>query len=150
MEQIITKAKIVLLALTLTTSLGGVILPATASAQEEATVNSAAESLNFLDKLEGKVFGQEPRKDYDRVSATVAGIMQAVLGLVGLILVIIIAYSGILWMTARGNDEQVERARKYISNSIIGLIIVLFAYTITTFVIQQLATSVFESRFSPY
>lgn len=150
MEQIITKAKIVLLALTLATSLGGGILPATASAQEEATVNSAAESLNFLDRLERQVFGQEPRKDYDRVSATVAGIMQAVLGLVGLILVIIIAYSGILWMTARGNDEQVERARKYISNSIIGLIIVLFAYTITTFVIQQLATSVFESRFSPY
>jgi flagellar basal body-associated protein FliL len=41
-------------------------------------------------------------------------------------------------MTARGNDQQVEKAKNLIIQSIIGLIIILSAYAITAFVGRKL------------
>jgi hypothetical protein len=117
-------------------------------AQDPETNQDARDTaVDYLDILETRVTGEEPRDDKDRVSIALAGIMQAVLSLVGLALIVLLVYAGLLWMTARGNDEQVERARKYIANAIIGLIIVLMAYTVTIFVVQQLSSAVFESRF---
>jgi len=37
-------------------------------------------------------------------------------------------------MTAQGNEQQVTKAKDLITNSIIGLIIVLAAYAITAFI----------------
>jgi len=40
-----------------------------------------------------------------------------------------------MWMTAGGNDEKIEKAKKLISAAVIGLIIVLLAWAIVIFVI---------------
>ena len=53
---------------------------------------------------------------------------------IGTIFLIMIVYSGIQWMTAGGNEEKVEKSKKRIVNATIGLIVVLSAYIITTFV----------------
>lgn len=67
--------------------------------------------------------------------STVAGtIINTALTLVGLIFLILMVYAGYLWMTARGEEDQVSKARKIITGSIIGLVIVLSAYAITVFV----------------
>lgn len=58
----------------------------------------------------------------------------AALTLVGLFFLILMVYAGFLWMTARGESDQVDKARKIIVGSIIGLVIVLSAYAITVFV----------------
>lgn len=58
-------------------------------------------------------------------------IIRALLGLVGTVLFVYIIYAGYLWMTAAGNSEQVEKAQAIIKNGVIGLIVVLSAYTIT-------------------
>ncbi len=49
---------------------------------------------------------------------------------------ILVIYAGILWMTARGNEQQVERAKTLLVQSIIGLVIVFSAYAITRFIGQ--------------
>lgn len=123
-----------------------------AFAADTTTQSATDKTIKNLDILETQVTGEAPNVDRgrDRVGIALAGIMEAVLSLIGVILIVLILYAGILWMTARGNDEQVERARKYIANAIIGLIIVLMAYTITIFVVQQLTSAVFESRYSIY
>ncbi len=59
-----------------------------------------------------------------------------VLSFVGVIFVILIIYAGIIWMTASGNDEKVNNAKKIMIDSIIGLIIVVAAYPITYFVLE--------------
>ncbi len=69
---------------------------------------------------------------------TIARVVQEVMGLIGIVLVCLVLYAGFLWMTAAGNDEQIEKARKIISGAVIGLIIILSALTITTFVIRSL------------
>lgn len=67
-----------------------------------------------------------------------ARIINVFLGLVGIILVSLILYAGFLWMTSGGETEKIERAKKYIRNAIIGLVIVLSSWAIATFVINQL------------
>lgn len=66
------------------------------------------------------------------------GIIKAVLTLLGATTVILIVYGGFLWMTAAGNEERITKAKKILYNAVIGLIIVIMAYSITYFVIQRI------------
>lgn len=70
---------------------------------------------------------QDPR-------VTVATVIRAALGVVGIIFLILTLYAGALWMMSGGNEEQIAKAKKTLTASIIGLIIVISAYSITIFV----------------
>ncbi|MFH0952648.1 MAG: hypothetical protein V1838_05755, partial [Patescibacteria group bacterium] len=65
---------------------------------------------------------------------TVVNIIQWVLGILALIAVVMIIIGGFQWLTAAGNDEKIEKAKKVISAAVIGLIIVLLAWAIVIFV----------------
>lgn len=71
---------------------------------------------------------------------TVIRIVQWVLGFLGLVAVIMILIGGFQWMTAGGNEEKVASAKKIISAAVIGLIVVLLAWAIVTFVVSQTGT----------
>ena len=58
----------------------------------------------------------------------IIGIFLSVLGIIFLILVI---YAGFLWMTAGGNADRVDKAKKILIQSVIGLIIILLSFAIT-------------------
>lgn len=60
------------------------------------------------------------------------------LGVIGVIFLVLIISSGLKWMTAGGNDEQLKKAKKTLSQSVIGIIIVFSAYIISYFVIDYL------------
>lgn len=60
-----------------------------------------------------------------------------VLSFIGVLFLILTIYGGISWMTAGGNEQKVEKAKTIIINAIIGLLIVIFAYTITSFIGDQ-------------
>ena len=60
------------------------------------------------------------------------------LGILGLIAVGFLIYSGILMVTAGGNEEQIGKARKIITYAVIGIVIVLLSYTIVTFISSAL------------
>lgn len=69
----------------------------------------------------------------------VGGVVGLILSFVGVIFLILTIYAGIMWMTAQGNSAQVEKAKDLLINAIIGLVIITAAYSITTFVGQNLA-----------
>lgn len=70
---------------------------------------------------------------------TISGqIIQYILSFVGVIFLILIIYGGFQWMTARGNEEQVTKAKNLMYNATIGVILILAAYTITYYVINTL------------
>ncbi|MBD3311356.1 MAG: hypothetical protein GF349_02565 [Candidatus Magasanikbacteria bacterium] len=75
--------------------------------------------------------------DKAELSEVVGSIINGALTLVGLVFLVLMVYAGYLWMTARGNEEQVEKSKKIITASIIGLVIVVSAYAITTFVTSR-------------
>jgi cbb3-type cytochrome oxidase subunit 3 len=65
------------------------------------------------------------------IAGTIVG---AVLSLLGVIFFLLIIYGGIRWMLAQGNETEVEAAKQIIIAAVIGLVIVLAAYAITTFI----------------
>lgn len=63
--------------------------------------------------------------------------IQAVIGILGVVAVIMILYAGFTWLTAGGNEEQVKKAKKIIKQAVIGLIIISLAYALVAFVLGQ-------------
>jgi hypothetical protein len=72
----------------------------------------------------------------DDIRLVVARIIRVALGLLGIIMVVLIMYGGYLWMTAGGNGDQVDKAKKVLTNAAIGLAIILSAYAIVAFVMR--------------
>ncbi|TAN34123.1 hypothetical protein EPN28_00635 [Patescibacteria group bacterium] len=75
------------------------------------------------------------------LSTTVGTVVKTALSLVGTLFLILMVYAGILWMTAQGEQEKVEKAHKIIKACIIGLFITLSAYAITYFVTTKMGGS---------
>jgi len=68
----------------------------------------------------------------------ISNIINVFLGFLGILATIIILYGGFIWMTAKGNTEQVEKAKKTIINGVIGLVIIMLSYAIASFVLRSL------------
>jgi hypothetical protein len=61
-----------------------------------------------------------------------------VLGFLGIVLLFYFLYGGFKWMTAGGNEEGVEEAKTMIKNAVIGLVIVMASYALSSFVLSNL------------
>lgn len=68
----------------------------------------------------------------------IARIINAILGLVASIFIILIILSGFRWMTSQGSSDQVKKAKETIINSVIGLAVILLSYVITRFIFETL------------
>lgn len=72
---------------------------------------------------------------------TIAQIIRIALGFLGVIAVVIILLGGFKWMTSGGNNDKVGDAKKLIFAGITGLVIVISAYAIASFVIASIITA---------
>jgi len=95
---------------------------------------------NPLDVLKnfGGEAGYNQTNNNQGLGIIVGQVISAFLGLLGIIFVILIIYSGFKWMTAGGSPEDVKKAQDTIKRAIIGLIIIASAYAITYFVLSSL------------
>ncbi|MDP2631877.1 MAG: IPT/TIG domain-containing protein [Candidatus Uhrbacteria bacterium] len=75
------------------------------------------------------------------ITIIIARIIRVALGFLGIIAVIIVLYAGFLWMTAGGKSEQVEKAKKWMINGVIGTVIILLSYSIASFVLSALISA---------
>lgn len=71
----------------------------------------------------------------------VGGYIQSALILVGTIFGMLVVYAGYLWMTARGNEKYVEKAKSILINASIGIVLVMGAYAITAFIVNRVVQS---------
>ncbi len=85
----------------------------------------------------GKASGINTKQD---VGTLAGGIISAALSLIGIIFLILMVYAGFLWMTAQGESEKIDKAKKMIVSALIGLVVVLSAYAITAFVTGSVAS----------
>lgn len=69
---------------------------------------------------------------------TVASLIRVVMGFLGTIAVLLILFGGFKWMMAQGNQDKVDEAKKLLIAGVVGLIIILSAYGIATYVIENL------------
>lgn len=62
-------------------------------------------------------------------------VISIILGMLGVVFLGFIIYGGFTWMIADGNQDKIKQANKIIMGSVMGLIITLAAYALSTFLI---------------
>lgn len=72
------------------------------------------------------------------IEVVVGKAIQVLLGLLGIIFLILTIYGGFKWMMAGGDTGEVAKAKSVLTNGVIGLIIVLSAYAISSYVMSAL------------
>lgn len=70
------------------------------------------------------------------VSGVVSRLLKAVMGVVGAIALIMFVVSGLRWMLARGNAEEIGKAKKSMTWAALGLIAIMTSYTVLSLVIK--------------
>lgn len=73
------------------------------------------------------------------VPLIIARIIDFALGFVGVLFFLLMLYAGILWMTARGAQESVKKAKDVMTAAIVGLVIVAGAFSITRLIIRTVS-----------
>ena len=66
-------------------------------------------------------------------------VVKIVLSLMALIAIVIIIVAGFQWMTSGGSEDKIKAAKKLMGSAMVGLIIIIFAYAIASFIITKLA-----------
>lgn len=77
-----------------------------------------------------------------QIYARVAQVINAVLGLSGILAAIYLIVGGIKWLRAGGNEQNVTEAKATIRTAIIGLIVILASYAIVNFVVARIIEAV--------
>ncbi len=76
------------------------------------------------------------------IKMTIVGIIQVLLGFIGIVFFILILWGGFQWMTSGGNEKKIEDAKKRLTSATIGLVLVLMSYAIARSINLWLAAAV--------
>lgn len=87
-----------------------------------------------LSKEVGNAAGYNVGDAGNPLYSTISRVIRTALSFLGIVFMILMVYGGYVWMTARGNEQEVEKAKNTIMTAVIGLIIVASAYAISLFV----------------
>ncbi|HNX11059.1 MAG TPA: pilin [bacterium] len=103
-----------------------------------AATNNLLDSQIGLNKV-GEQYGSSGYDDEDsNLIIIIVRIINFSASILGLLFVTFLVISGYQWMTAAGNEEQIKSAKKRMMNAVIGLVIVLLAWSITQFVFYRI------------
>lgn len=104
-------------------------LPSLVFAETQTGIQKAFPMVN-------EISGGKPYITDMSLSQILGQVIQLALSILGVLFVIFMIYGGYIWMTAAGNESKADKAKDIITQSILGLIIVVGAYAISYFVIQ--------------
>ena len=76
----------------------------------------------------------------DTLDAVLGRIIRTVLSVLGSVFLILMFFAGWLWMRASGNQEKVDKAKKQIKTLVIGLVIIIAAYALSSWVVRLLVS----------
>ncbi len=100
--------------------------------QAYAADSTAADTASKnLDNAAISAYGALPSAD---VPGAIGNIVGIALSFIGVLFLGLMIYGGFYWMLARGNQQEVTKAKDLIEAAVIGLIIVMAAYAITAYI----------------
>jgi len=89
----------------------------------------------------GSIFGTSGRlTGATSLQYLIAGIMIILLYFAGIVAIVFVIIGGYQYVTSAGNEEQAEKGRKTLINAIIGIIVVVLAYTIINVIVNLVGT----------
>ncbi|MFH1404786.1 MAG: pilin [Patescibacteria group bacterium] len=78
----------------------------------------------------------------DDVRVVVGRVIQAIIGLSGVLAFAMFIWGGFMWLISAGNPERVKQGKDTLIWALIGLVVIFTAYTLVTQLIEALATGV--------
>lgn len=107
-----------------------------------AVVPALAQQGNLGDTVnEGLDYGTIVGWGTQDLKTTIMNIVNIIMGFLGIVAILIILYGGFQWMTAGGNDDKVASAKHTITAGVVGLVVVIGAYAIASFVVRSLVNA---------
>lgn len=67
------------------------------------------------------------------VTKQIGFVIKNLLSFLGILLLVVIIYAGVMWLTAGGNSEKSQKATKILTDAFLGALVVGTAYLITSF-----------------
>ena len=92
--------------------------------------------LRGTDSTRNSVDSGNENIDAQSIRQNVVRVLQYILSFLAIIGVSMMMYGGIIWITSAGADEKVGKARKIIIAAAIGLLIIVAAWVIVSFIIN--------------
>lgn len=86
----------------------------------------------FQSGIDSEKLPEEIKKTGD-LKGTIISVINYALTFVGILLLLMVLYAGILMITSNGDDKVIEKAKKMLINATIGIIIIILSYTIVSF-----------------
>lgn len=77
-----------------------------------------------------------PIKGADNVNQLIGKVINAVMGVVGSLALLMFVFGGLTWMTSGGSQEKVKKGKDILIWSALGLIIIFSAYALTNLIIN--------------
>jgi hypothetical protein len=105
-----------------------VIFPLAAKAAITTGLNGAASNLT-------NVAPEGTEKD---LPTMIGNAINVFLGVLGILFIGLVIYAGILYLTDAGEGKKVAKAKTLLTTAVIGMVLVVAAYAIATFVIDAL------------
>ncbi len=113
-----------------------------AIAQTEVNENTGP---NLQDAFSGMTQSVAERAGYETgesadLYSNVSNIISIFLSVIGIIFIALLILGGFNYMTAGGQEEKVNQAKKTIKQAILGIVIVFGAYVISYFIVSILSS----------
>ncbi|SRR5574344_820463 len=90
-----------------------------------------------IDRLNNAATGYGPYSQTateTTLASTLGLVISVALSILGIIFLAITIMSGYQWMTAQGNESQVEKAKDSVTRAVIGLVVVIASYAVWFFI----------------
>jgi hypothetical protein len=82
-------------------------------------------------------------KDAPYLPTVIGNVINVILSILGILMVTLFIRAGFLYMTAGGDTGKVDTAKKIMWQTVIGLVICLISYMITSFVVRFLTEATY-------
>lgn len=94
---------------------------------------NADDNFNFgLEKVTSSYFGNAD------IPTVISRVIQIVMGLSATVMLVMILYAGFTYLISRGDPKKTTTALNLIKTSVIGIIIIVTAYSLSQFVINNI------------
>jgi len=105
---------------------------ATQSGADSATTETSVETINI-----GNPLCPESNPNCVTPQSMIGRVINAALGVIGSIALLMFIYGGFLWMTSQGNEKKVSEGKDILLWAAIGVALIFTSYAIVRFVITD-------------
>ncbi|HZJ40912.1 MAG TPA: hypothetical protein VFD16_01445 [Candidatus Saccharimonadales bacterium] len=98
----------------------------------QGTILTDTKKNEYNNKLNAVSQGSDTFSQTDSLETSIAIALKVVLGALGVIFIAMMFVAGNEWMQAAGNEEKIKKAQERIQSLIIGLVIILLGYALSS------------------